>query len=299
MDLELGDDQLALRDGIAALLDGRFDSARVRGGFDRAMFDELAGAGVFSLRRDGFSWADAVVVFEQLGQFCVPGPLVGSLLGGDDRVTGIVARGRPAWVEHLDVVDTLLVVDDDGVWRVDPRQLDAEPSPWPLDPCTPIARVHELPQGEWVGDARDMRLAGTALTAALQLGLAARLTDMSVEYAKGREQFDRPIGGFQAVKHMLADMVVRTEVARAAVYAAGAHLDATELGGRDRTISTAKLIAGEAAVANGKSATQVHGGMGFTWEVDVHLYLKRAWLLDTHFGTAEDHADAVAGALGR
>jgi len=56
-------------------------------------------------------------------------------------------------------------------------------------------------------------------------------------------------------------------------------------------------VAGEAAIANGKTATQVHGGMGFTWEVDVHLYLKRAWVLDTHFGTAEQHFDAVAAAL--
>ena len=76
MDLDLADDQIALRDGIAALLAGRFDSDRVRAGFDRAMFDELAAAGVFSLRADGFAWADAVVVFEQLGRHCVPGPLV-------------------------------------------------------------------------------------------------------------------------------------------------------------------------------------------------------------------------------
>src|SRR5205814_1371057 len=105
------------------------------------------------------------------------------------------------------------------------------------------------------------------------------------------EQFDRPIGSFQAIKHLLADMVVRVEVARAAVYAAGAHLDAPD-DTVDRSISVAKGLAGEAAIANGKTATQVHGGMGFTWEVDVHLYLKRAWVLDTHFGTSEHHFDA-------
>ena len=68
MDLELSDDQVALRDGIAALLDGRFDPDRIRAGFDRAMWDELAAAGVFSLGADGFGWADRVVVFEQLGR---------------------------------------------------------------------------------------------------------------------------------------------------------------------------------------------------------------------------------------
>ena len=95
-------------------------------------------------------------------------------------------------------------------------------------------------------------------------------------------------------------MLVRTEVARAAVYAAGAHLDEHDLASYadlDRGISGAKVVAGDAAIANGKAATQVFGGMGFTWEVDVHLYLKRAWVLDTHFGTADEHADVVAGAL--
>ena len=95
-------------------------------------------------------------------------------------------------------------------------------------------------------------------------------------------------------------MLVRTEVARAAVYAAGAHLDDVDL--RRTPASTAgspapRSLAGEAAIANGKAATQVFGGMGFTWEVDVHLYLKRAWVLDTHFGSADAHADVVAGAL--
>jgi alkylation response protein AidB-like acyl-CoA dehydrogenase len=297
MDLELNDDHAALRDGIVARLSARVNGDRVRAGFDRALFDELAGAGVFSLRADGYTWADTVVVFEQLGRFCVPGPLVGSLLAGDGTVTAITTRTRPAWIEHASLLDALLVLDDDGLWRVAPDALDGDESPWPLDPASPVTRVDELPQGEWVSDAVDTRRAGAVLTAALQVGLADRLTEMSVAYAKERVQFDRPIGGFQAVKHILADMVTRAEIARAAVYAAGAHLDAPDLAGIDRSVSVAKVIAGEAAIVNGKSATQVHGGMGFTWEVDVHLYLKRAWVLDTHFGTADDHADAVANVL--
>ena len=95
------------------------------------------------------------------------------------------------------------------------------------------------------------------------------------------------------MKHLLADMLVRTEVARAAVYATGAHLDDPDLPGLERAVAGAKVVAGEAAVANGKTATQVFGGMGFTWEVDVHLYLKRAWVLDTHFGSADACADEV------
>ena len=119
--------------------------------------------------------------------------------------------------------------------------------------------------------------------------------DMSVEYARVRQQFGQPIGMFQAIKHMCADMLVRTEVARAAVYAAGAHLDETPLRVKpDRPVSVAKVMAGEAAIANGKAATQVFGGMGFTWEVDVHLYLKRAWVLDTHFHPARVHCELIA-----
>ena len=131
---------------------------------------------------------------------------------------------------------------------------------------------------------------GAALTAAFQLGLADRLTELAVAYAKERVQFDRPIGSFQAIKHMLADMLTRTEVARAAVYSAGAVLDERPGAARHRLVHGAKVVAGDAAIANGKAATQVFGGMGFTWEVDVHLYLKRAWVLDTHFDSADRNA---------
>jgi alkylation response protein AidB-like acyl-CoA dehydrogenase len=297
MDLDLDDDQVALRDGIASLLEGRFGSDRVREGFDRAMFAELAGAGVFALRRDGFSWADCVVVFEQLGRACVPGPLVPSLLLGDGRIAGVADADR-GWVEHLDSLDVVLV-HRGSLRAVVPGDLDADPASWPLDPLTPVARVAAIPEGEAIElDAGEWYRPGATLTAALQLGLADRLTQLAVAYAKERTQFDRPIGSFQAVKHLCADMVVRTELARAAVYAAGAHLDESPSSARpDRPVSVAKIMADDAAIANGKAATQVFGGMGFTWEVDVHLYLKRAWVLATHFDTARTHATLITGAV--
>lgn len=298
MDLDLSPDQVALRDGIASMLAGRFAPERVRAGFDRAMYDELAAAGVFTLRADGFAWSDCVVVFEQLGRACVPGPLVGSLLFADHGITAVVERAAPAWVEHPAVLDALVVLDEEAAVLVDPRALETEESPWPLDPLTPVARASALPAGEPLSvPVTEVRRAGAVLTAALQVGLADRLTGMAVDYAKERVQFDRAIGSFQAVKHLLADMLVRTEVARAAVYAAGAHLDVPDDPGVDRSVSVAKAVAGDAAVANGKTATQVYGGMGFTWEVDVHLYLKRAWVLDTHFGAGDGHADEVASSL--
>ncbi|GIU88164.1 MAG: acyl-CoA dehydrogenase [Acidimicrobiia bacterium] len=298
MDLDLSPDQVALRDGIDAVLTARFGPERIRAGFDRGVYDELAEAGVFTLRADGFSWSDCVIVFEQLGRRCVPGPLVASLLFQVHGVTGVVERAGPAWVEHPGALDALVVLDGAAAALVDPRALEVEHSPWPLDFLTPVGRVAQLPPGEPLDvDVAGVRRAGAALTAAFQLGLADRVTELAVEYAKERVQFDRAIGSFQAIKHLLADMLVRTEVARAAVYAAGAHLDAPAEGGADRSVAVAKLLAGEAAIANGKAATQVFGGMGYTWEVDVHLFLKRAWVLDTCFGSADAHADAVADAL--
>jgi alkylation response protein AidB-like acyl-CoA dehydrogenase len=300
MDLDLSADQVALRDGIASMLAARIPIERVRAGFDRAMFDELAAAGVFSLRADGFSWADCAVVFEQLGRYCVPGPLVPSMLLGDGRIAGAAFWSRPVWIEHLDQLDVIVVASGGKVHLVDPGAVEADRSPWPLDPCTPVARVADLPEGTPADVGRlHWDLAGATVTAAFQLGLADRLTELAVAYAKERVQFDRPIGGFQAIKHMLADMLTRTEVARAAVYSAGAVLDEeSDPNTRHRLVYGAKVVAGDAAIANGKVATQVFGGMGFTWEVDVHLYLKRAWVLDTHFESSDRNAELVCATAG-
>ena len=258
MDLELSADEQALQDGVRRLCEGRFPMATVRAlasqaGVDRALWRELADAGVFSLRADGMGATDAVLVF-----------------------------------------------DADGVRLVERGALDGVPVPRPLDPLTPLHRVESLPRGEAVGGAdvaAQLQLDGAALVAASLLGIAEAVTDMAVAYAKQREQFGRPIGSFQAVKHLLADMLTRTEVARAAVYAAGVTLDDPGVGDPARAVAAAKLIAGEAAFVNGKACIQVHGGMGFTWEVDAHLYLKRAWVLDAAFGSVDDHALAIADRL--
>jgi alkylation response protein AidB-like acyl-CoA dehydrogenase len=322
LDLELSADQEALREGVRALCEGRFPMSRVRelaavAGVDGALWKELAEAGVFVLRVAeadggvGLGAADAAVVFEELGRALVPGPVVWTHLaaGPRGRVAGTVVGGveRPApdgsthvVVESLDALDALAVLDADGVWAIDSSTLDAEALTWPLDPITPVHRIPALPQGERVGDAdaaREWRLAGAVLTAAYQVGMADAVAELTLAYAKERQQFDRPIGSFQVIKHMLADTRVRSEVARAAVYAAAVTLDDPMVGDPARAAASAKLLAGEAAVANAKVATQVHGGMGFTWEVDVHLYLKRAWLLNTVFGTPEQHADAIAAVL--
>ena len=142
-----------------------------------------------------------------------------------------------------------------------------------------------------------MRLEGAAIVSGQQLGLAEGALDLANEYAKNREQFGRPIGGFQAVKHILAEMFVRQEAARAGAYNAGATLDAPEVANVERAVSSAKLTAGEGAIRNARSCIQVHGGMGFTWEVIAHYYLKRAWVLENVFGTQDEHAERIAEIL--
>ncbi len=313
MDFELTDDQVALSDGIRDLCQGRFDIDTVRGladcgGVDLRLWAELADTGVFSLvvpEEDGgvgLGWAEAGLVFEQLGRALVPGPLVGTLLAAewtDDAVVGLVERTRgPALVEYPDVIDALLVVDNDGVWRVDAADLSFEAA-HSVDPLTPVGRVDVLPQGEEVVDhCYGWANRAVFLYSALQVGLATGARELAVAYAQERQQFGKPIGQFQAVKHKCADMYSREEVARAALYYAGCVMDAPEQGDVSRSISGARILAAEAADHNGKDCVQVHGGMGFTWEIDAHLYLKRAWALTPCFGSLDEHAERIASMVG-
>ncbi len=321
MDFRLSQDQEALREGIRVFCAGRFPTERLpelgkQGTLDRELWRELAEMGVFSLRRPeqeggvGLGCAEAVLVFAELGRRLVPGPLVWTQLAaewlppaasGERVVTGLDrANGEPHLVEHLAVADAVLVLRQDGVHRVDPQTLRAEAVATPLDPLTPVHHVLELAAGERLAGpeaATRLRLEGAALAAAQLLGIAEATQELATAYASQRHQFGRAIGSFQAVKHLLADAYVRQELARAAVYAAGATLDDPEVGDVARAVSAAKLVAGEAALANARTCIQVHGGMGYTWEVPAHFYLKRAWVLENAFGTAAHHADDVATGL--
>ena len=314
MDFQLTEDQKALREGLRAFCDGRvpFDQLpelEKAGGIDRDLWSELAEMGVFSLRQSeedggvGLGTADGVIVFCELGRRLVPGPLVWSHLAaglvegaatGDRIVGGVDLAGGDAkvvLVEQLDGIDELLVVRPEGIFRVGARDVAGTPVATPLDPLTPI---HDGEQLGGPSDARRLRLEGAALVAGQQLGIAEATLELANEYAKGREQFGQAIGAFQSIKHLLADMFVQQEVARAAAYAAGATLDDPEVGDVERAVSSAKLTAGEAAQKNAKTCIQVHGGMGYTWEVPAHYYMKRAWVLESLFGTCEEHAEVVA-----
>jgi alkylation response protein AidB-like acyl-CoA dehydrogenase len=137
---------------------------------------------------------------------------------------------------------------------------------------------------------------GATYAAAEMLGGADRVLSMAVEYAKERVQFGRPIGSFQAVKHRCADMLVDVEGMRSSVYWAAWCLGADD---RERSVaaSTAKVWCSDASKRVMASGLQIHGGIGFTWEHDLHLFLKRAQLDQVSFGDASFHRERLASLL--
>ncbi|MFF5828312.1 acyl-CoA dehydrogenase family protein [Streptomyces bacillaris] len=359
MDLQLSDDQRALRSGMRDLLGAVFDRDRLRaavergGTVDRGLWRELGAAGLFALRLPeeaggvGLGLPEAVLLFEEAGRALLPGPLVATHLAagavegaaeGEAVVTALEGGGRP--VAHLAEADAVLagpgVLTDPGALmgsgvRAGSGALTgsgvltgealegvvAGAGPVrSLDPLTPLhraeglaaaamglARGSEAYQAEGLAGAASglaggseaypgaLCREGALLTAAEQLGSATRTTEMAVQHARTRKQFGAPIGSFQAVKHLCADMLARTEPARSALYAAALTADPVE-------IAAAKLLADEAAVRNARDCLQIHGGMGFTWEADVHLHLKRAWLRASRWLTAAESEEILAAALG-
>ena len=247
---------------------------------DRELWRALGQLGLFSLRLPeadggvGLGLPEAVLVFEEAGRALVPGPLVATHLAAGEvegAATGetVVAAvdGRIVeWMEEADVVRA-------GAEGAVPLRS--------VDPLTPLHRVPAPGRTDPVA---------SLLTAAEQLGTAARVCELAVQHARTREQFGQPIGAFQAVKHLCAQILVRAEVARAAVYAAAVTADPAD-------IAAARLLADEAAVRGARDCLQVHGGMGFTWESEVHLQLKRAWVRAQRGGGVTESEELLAAEL--
>ncbi|GAA2482319.1 hypothetical protein GCM10010276_19410 [Streptomyces longisporus] len=258
-------------------------TARVGGStfrLDRVLWRALGGLGFFSLRLPeadggaGLGLPEAVLAFEEAGRALVPGPLVATHLAAGEvpgAATGevVVAAADGRIVEWLDEAD---VVRRGAEGAVPMRS---------VDPLTPLHRVPAPAPSDPVADL---------LTAAEQLGTATRVCELAVQHARTREQFGQPIGAFQAVKHLCAQMLVRAELARAAVYAAAVTADRGD-------IAAARLLADEAAVRGARDCLQVHGGMGFTWDSEVHLHLKRAWVRAQRGGAVTESEELLAADL--
>ncbi len=125
------------------------------------------------------------------------------------------------------------------------------------------------------------------------VGGMQRTLDLTVEYAKTRKQFGKPIGTFQAVQHQCADMYLETESSRSAVYYAAWALEQNAPDAAT-AVSIAKMYASDACRTVGNRGIQIHGGMGFTWENDLHLYYRRAKACETMFGDATFHRERIA-----
>ncbi|MFD7557097.1 MULTISPECIES: acyl-CoA dehydrogenase family protein [unclassified Streptomyces] len=297
MDFQPTEEQADLRAGVRDLLQGRYGREALRASVegadagvpvvDRALWRELGEAGFFALRLPeseggvGLGLAEAVLVFEEAGRVLLPGPLVATHLAA-----GVVpgAAEGTAVVTACDLGGGLVAYAGEADAVLGAEGVPAGSPVRSADPLTPLHRVSSY------ADVSSYRSEGALLTAALQVGSALRTVELAVRYAGEREQFGQPIGAFQAVKHLCAQMLVRAEVARTAVYAAAVTSD-------DGEIAAAKLLADEAAVRGARDCLQVHGGMGFTWEADVHLHLKRAWVRAEQWRTAGEAEELLAAEL--
>ncbi|MFF9770654.1 acyl-CoA dehydrogenase family protein [Streptomyces sp. NPDC014636] len=280
----------------------------------------------------GLGLPEAVLAFEEAGRALLPGPLVATHLAAGDvpgaalgeTVVAAVDGGLAEWLEAADVVRgdasgavPLRSVDpltplhrvpgtDTRAPGTDTRESGTVTGTRAPGTVTP-GPLHGIPDlladtpGPLLGTPGPLfsgpgpLLGGpdpvaVLLSAAEQLGTAGRVCELAVEHARTRKQFGRPIGAFQAVQHLCADLLVRAETARAAVYAAAVTADPAD-------IAAARLLADEAAVRGARDCLQVHGGMGFTWEADVHLHLKRAWVRARRAGGGAQGEELLAAAL--
>jgi alkylation response protein AidB-like acyl-CoA dehydrogenase len=207
-------------------------------------------------------------------------------------------RGEKVFVTDAAVADWIIVVARNGVFLVDAKASGLRIAPMlGMDLTRKIYSVQfddtaAEKLGETSGVSRALDVA-TAALAAEMVGGMQRTLDLTVEYAKTRKQFGKPIGMFQAVQHQCADMYLETESSRSAVYYAAWALEENAPDAASAA-SIAKIYSSDASRTVGNRGIQVHGGMGFTWENDIHLYYRRAKASETALGDATFHRERLA-----
>jgi alkylation response protein AidB-like acyl-CoA dehydrogenase len=219
----------------------------------------------------------------------------GSGADGSVRLRGITSP-----TTYAPSADVAVVVTGSGVYAVDLRQEGRPPAVAAMDRTRELGLLRfEGTPAVALGDREAANLLvdrAATLASAEMLGAADRVLSMSVDYAKDRVQFGKPIGSFQAVKHMLADALVDVEGMRSTVYYA-AWCAAADDDDRSLAASMAKAWCSDASRRVMGTGLQVHGGIGFTWEHDMHLYVKRAQLDQVSYGDAAFHRDRIASLL--
>ncbi len=284
MDLTLNDEQEALRTATA---DWCRDTMPLAGARSRPAglwgdLEAMGWAGMTAPDMD-LDHATEAAVFAELGRFLAPIGLLSTAVARrwfagkvDGKVALALPAAEPGPMRVLDPAgSTAALMGLAGGLRLFDRQGDA-PHTATIDLSTDQSR-QEWTASVGTGDAA-APLHLQLLAAAYAVGCADAARDMAADYAKLRQQFDRPIGWFQALKHICSDMAVRAAVARSQLYYAACALDAGDADAAFH-IAAAKRLADQAALDNGRANIQVHGGIGMTDEAAPHLCLKRAHLL--------------------
>jgi len=332
MDFTFTEDQLLFQEEIIKFLVNEITPEKIRelwetdSGRSNELWAQLAELGLTGMTVPeefgglGMNEVDFVLLAQECGYVALPEPLVETVLVAVPLINSLpVDSVKFAWLPRIasgeakvavGLTQNLLVADahiadlfllqyDEEIHAVTKSHVKLTHNA-SVDPSRKLFSVQWTPstatcvaKGTEAKKLIEQSINRGALGAAAQaLGLARRMIDISVKYTSERQQFGKAIGTFQAVKHRMANVAVPLEyskavVARAAYSIANHHPDAAA------HVSHAKIVACEAAVLAAKNSIQVHGAMGYTWEVDLHIYMKKAWALNNTWGDAAFHKNRV------
>jgi len=320
IDFEFTDEQRALRDVARGLFAKQSPPSLIRerwnGERDPKLWRALAEVGLLGIvvpeefGGAGGDEIDLVLVLEEAGRAALPEPLAETAVAsrlihhhGNDVLSQswlpAIARGdvvatigleTDPFVAYAAEADLVVLLDASGARLLTQDDFKAKPVR-SQDPARPLYSI-EAKRGERLNLTTPSSNA-TAAIAAIQIGIARRLLEMTVDYVKERKQFGKPVGSFQAVKHKLAHVHTAIEDARPAGWSA-AYALANNLPDAAKAASVAKVAASRAEALANAEALQCHGGIGFTWEHDLHIWLKRGLALQPAFGTPAEHRAMLA-----
>lgn len=255
----------------------------------------------------GLTFLEEAVLFEELGRALYHGPFFSTIaltlpaLPGDLKEE--VAAGETSWtlalgplVADLDTADRVALVGGDGIYELEGGEREALET---SDETRPLGAIRGGEPGRRLADSgvlEEIRRRALAALALEACGVAQRALEYAIEHVSSREQFGKPIGVYQAISHPLADSYVRVEFARSLSYWAAwcvAHED-TEA---DVAVAAAKAYAAEAAVFVCETSIQAHGGIGFTWEHDLHRLYKRALWIESFLASGTRLRAEIAATL--
>jgi alkylation response protein AidB-like acyl-CoA dehydrogenase len=327
MNFDFSDDQQAIKRTAKDLLADRFKLERVRelaeaGTYDEDAWKELCELGWPGIFIDeqyggqGLGIVELIILMEELGYTLAPVPFLSNAAAGlmiqaagsDEQkqrwlpgiasgeargAAGLVRGDEAKLVPDGESAEVIVLCADGGVSVVERSAADVEPVAT-MDSTRRYARVRAGGGEPLPGEVGPGVGAGLLAVSAELTGVAQRAMEMAVEYARDRKQFGRPIGAYQAVSHRCAQMLLETEGARSATYYGAWTADAQpeEL---ELAASMAKAYSSDAGWRVCSSSLQVHGGIGFTWEHDLHFFLKRAKVDALLWGSASEHRERVAG----